>query len=58
MKRRFALSFKGELERKFLDLFFEQSIAQMRFALGLALVLYSLFGLLDAIAAPAQRTQL
>ncbi|HEY6843187.1 MAG TPA: serine/threonine-protein kinase, partial [Thermoanaerobaculia bacterium] len=31
---------------------------QMRFALALAFVLYGLFGVLDAIAAPAQKTEL
>jgi hypothetical protein len=53
-----TLSFKGDAEGEFLERFFARSIAQMRFALGLGLFLYAVFGFLDAIAAPAQRTQL
>jgi len=53
-----TLSFKDEAEGEFLDRFFQRSLAQMRFALILGIILYALFGLLDAIAAPAQKTSL
>ena len=51
-----TLSFKDEAEAEFLDRFFQRSLTQMRFALILGIVLYAMFGLLDAIAAPAQKT--
>jgi len=50
------LRFKDEAETEFLDRFFRRSLGQMRFALVLGIVLYALFGLLDAIAAPAAKT--
>ena len=53
-----TLRFKDEAEPEFLDRFFRRSLGQMRFALILGIVLYALFGLLDAIAAPAARTQM
>ncbi|HJT18164.1 MAG TPA: serine/threonine-protein kinase [Thermoanaerobaculia bacterium] len=55
---RLTLAFGDEAEKEFLHRFFERSLAQMRFALALALFLYGMFGILDAIAAPAQKAQL
>jgi len=51
-----TLAFKDDAEKEFLSRFFDRSVAQMRFALLLGIVLYGLFGFLDAIAAPAART--
>ena len=53
-----TLSFKNEAESEFLDRFFDRSLGQMRFALLLGIILYAAFGLLDAIAAPGQKTEL
>jgi hypothetical protein len=53
-----TLSFEDEAESEFLDRFFDRSISQMRFALILGIILYALFGLLDAIAAPGQEVEL
>src|ERR1051325_11446678 len=51
-----TLAFEDEAEKEFLNRFFDRSVAQMRFALLLGIVLYGVFGYLDAIAAPAARS--
>jgi signal transduction histidine kinase/ActR/RegA family two-component response regulator len=52
-----TLAFTGacaELERPFLDQYAENSLHQMRFALGLGIALYAMFGVLDYIIVPEQ----
>lgn len=57
-RRRASLSLDDGLEQEFLDVFFRQSLVQMRVALVLGVFLYAVFGFLDVIAAPAQRAPL
>ncbi len=50
-----TLAFTGEsaqLEKPFLDQYAENSLQQMRFALGLGIALYAMFGVLDYIIVP------
>ena len=50
-----TLAFTGEhshLEKPFLDQYAENSLHQMRFALGLGIALYAMFGVLDYIIVP------
>ncbi len=50
-----TLSFSGEfkaLEKPFLERYASTSLNQLRFTLGLALLLYSVFGVLDYLLAP------
>ena len=46
------LRFPGELERTYSDYFFPQALPRVRFALVLAIVLFALFGILDAFIVP------
>ena len=50
-----TLAFSGDcaqLEKPFLDQYAENSLHQMRFALGLGIALYAMFGVLDFIMVP------
>ena len=52
-----TLQFSGRLEEEFRDDYFRQSLAQLRFALIAAIVLYAIFGLFDAWVTPEIRMQ-
>jgi len=54
----FTLRFPGSLEGAFLDSFFKNSVAMVRYSLLAGIVLYSLFGILDAQLLPAMKVKL
>jgi len=51
----FTLSFDSELESQFRQDYLNKSINQMRISLSLAIIFYSLFGILDASLIPDQK---
>src|SRR5688500_1148288 len=53
-----TLRFTGELEDEFADQYFTMTLTQVRFALVLGVVLYTVFGILDTMVAPGQRQTL
>ena len=48
----FTLSFPGQLEKDFLDQYFQNSLRHVRIAFLLAIFLYGIFGILDAWIVP------
>ncbi len=54
----FTLSFSGDLERVFLDDYFEKSLPQFRVSMLLAIIIWSSFGLLDVTIVPAMKEEL
>ena len=53
----FRLKFPGELEGIFMEDYFHKSLNQLRFSIGLATLLYILFGVLDALIFPEVKVQ-
>jgi signal transduction histidine kinase len=53
-----TLSFPNELEKAFQDSYFQNSLRQVRIALLLGLLLYSVFGILDAYLVPEAKHKL
>jgi hypothetical protein len=53
-----TLRFDGELEDEFAEHYFRMTLTQVRAALVLGVVLYTLFGILDTMVAPEQRRTL
>jgi hypothetical protein len=47
-----TLSFSGDLEKRFLESYFQDSLKQVRIALLMGLFLCSIFGFLDAWLVP------
>jgi hypothetical protein len=56
--RPLTLRFDGTLEDEFKDEYYARTLTQLRLAFVLAIVLYSVFGILDLLVAPAQRREL
>jgi len=56
--RPLTLRFEGMLEEEFRDEYYARTLTQLRLAFVLAIVLYSAFGFLDLLVAPAQRREL
>jgi eukaryotic-like serine/threonine-protein kinase len=56
--RPFTLRFEGELEDEFRNEYHARTLTQLRLAFVLAILLYSVFGILDLFVAPAQRREL
>src|SRR5215470_8533256 len=56
--RPFSLQFDGELEREFLDDYFDRTLKQFRASVFLALFLFSLTGILDAYLFPEIKTKI
>lgn len=54
----FTLTFRGELERLFMDLYHEKTLRLVRIGLLLGIGLYALFGVLDAMLFPDLRAAL
>ncbi len=57
----FTLAFKtdeGRTEKAFLDDYYQKFLSQVRFSLLLAIIFYSLFGILDAQLVPGMRNML
>jgi len=52
-----TLRFQGNVEDAFLEDYFQKSLNQTRFSLGLAMILYSLFGILDYLLIPDAKEQ-
>ena len=53
----FRLKFPGELEDLFMEDYIHKSLNQLRISVGLAMLLYILFGILDAIIFPEVKVQ-
>jgi len=53
----FRLKFPGELEGIFMEDYFHKSLNQLRVSVGVAMLLYILFGILDAIIFPEVKVQ-
>lgn len=51
----FTLSFSGELEAAYQESHYRESLPQIRLAIILGLLLYSVFGLLDAVLVPEKK---
>jgi hypothetical protein len=56
--RPLTLRFEGKLEEEFREEYYARTLTQLRLAFVLAIVLYSVFGILDLLVAPAQRREL
>jgi hypothetical protein len=56
--RPLTLQFEGELEDEFREEYYSRTLTQLRLAFVLAIILYSAFGILDLLVAPAQRREL
>ncbi len=53
-----TLSFPSETEKAFIDFYYANSLKQLRFYLGLAIVFFMLFGLLDVLMIPGVPVEL
>ena len=53
-----TMRFPGDQEAAFLEDYFQKSLLQIRFSIGLGIFLYSVFGILDYLLIPAVKEQI